>query len=740
MKRFPAASLFLILTSVSIGLFQHPAYGSKGESSSTSTPEVKLNDVRMKKLKDLNGHFPFKVPETPEAWEKRAEMLRKRILVTNGLWPMPERTPLNPVIHGRIERDGFTVEKVYFESHPGFYVTGMLFRPLGKQGPFPAVLAPHGHGGRLQMADAKKIQSQIEKGEERFAASGSVPKLALCAQLARMGVVTFMHDMIGYADSKQIRSAVAHGDIKNPPELDSPELWDFHSTQAELRVQNIFGLQTWNSIRSLDFLESLPDVDKTRIGVTGGSGGGTQTIILAAIDPRPVVVFPQGMVSTSMQGGCVCENTSLLRIQSGNVELAALFAPRPQAMSTANDWTKNMMKDGFPELKQLYTMLGHPENVECTDLPQFPHNFNYVTRALMYEWFNKHLNLGLESPIIEEDWELLAEKTSDPAYHVWNKEHPVPKLRGAEFERKFLRELSDRSDAQIQSLWPVNATAAEVYRETIGTAVKALIGRTLEDVGPVQQKEISSENRGHFVEKHSLLNIVNHGEQLPVVTLSPVGSASSGRTVLWLTGSGIAGLYQSEGVPVEAVQKLLSQGVTVIAADLFAQGKFVSESLSGDTNRTVEKSTSFAGYTYTYNNPLFIQRTHDVLSLVQMIRSDKSDVTELTLVGTDGIGPVVAAAGAVCGRGIDRLAVESNGFRFTNLKSFRDADFIPGITKYGDLPALLALNAPTPLLVIGDDESQAEVARLAYKAANSNIFWQQESNKPHNDVVKWLAP
>src|ERR1051325_815746 len=100
------------------------------------------------------------------------------------------------------------------------------------------------------------------------------------------------------------------------------------------------GLQTWNSIRALDFVTSLPDVDASRIGVPGASGGGTQTFILCAVDPRPTVAFPAVMVSTAMQGGCTCENCSLLRVGTGNIELAALMAPRPLGMSGADDWTK----------------------------------------------------------------------------------------------------------------------------------------------------------------------------------------------------------------------------------------------------------------------------------------------------------------------------------------------------------------------------------------------------------------
>ena len=158
-----------------------------------------------------------------------------------------------------------------------------------------------------------------------------------------------------------------------------------------MRLQSAMGLQTWNSIRALDFLSELPGVDAKRIGVTGASGGGTQTFMLCAIDDRPAAAFPAVMVSTAMQGGCVCENASHLRVGTGNVEIAALFAPKPLAFSAANDWTKEFMTKGFPELKQLYTLLGRPENVAAKAWLEYGHNYNRHAREFMYAWFGKHL-------------------------------------------------------------------------------------------------------------------------------------------------------------------------------------------------------------------------------------------------------------------------------------------------------------------------------------------------------------
>ena len=141
-------------------------------------PEGKRpDDSRLEPQKDLNGYFPFLVPKTREAWEVRKRELKQRILVSTGLWPMPQRTPLKPVIFGKTTRPGFTVEKVHFESVPGHFVTGLLFRPAGKkaEGKHPAVLCPHGHGGRLQDYGVASMAALIKSGAEKFSKSGRFP-------------------------------------------------------------------------------------------------------------------------------------------------------------------------------------------------------------------------------------------------------------------------------------------------------------------------------------------------------------------------------------------------------------------------------------------------------------------------------------------------------------------------------------------------------------------------------------
>ncbi len=640
-----------------------------------------LADVRLAPPKDLDGYFPFTVPESVEQWEVRAKELRQRILVSNGLYPMPEKTPLNVVMHGKVQRDGFTVEKVYFESHPGFYVTGLLFRPEGK-GPFPGVLCPHGHGGRLMDVGLEGVKKQIENGEEKNEESGRMPNLTRCATLARMGCVVFIHDMLGYADSIQLSDDLAHRYGKIRPHMEGTENWGLYSAQAELRLQSIMGLQTWNCIRALDFLCDLPDVDASRIGVTGGSGGGTQTILTCAIDERPVVAFPQGMVSTSMQGGCTCENTSLMRIGTGNVELCALFAPKPQGMTAANDWTKDMMTLGYPELKQLYKMYGHQENVECEAFLHFPHNYNYVTRAMMYPLFNQHLKLGLEEPIIEKDFKLLTETE----YSVWNAEHPAPAEQGEAFEIKLVKHLTESSQAQM------SAMPADQRLEMQQNAINVIIGRTLKTVGTIERTKVEKLDRGdHWLFK-DLVAAKDHGEQVAVLSIYPKGVEWSGRVLIWATGKGKAGLFTDDGKLLPEIRPVLDRGDAIITADLFAQGEIANADLPSDLNRVVKNPREFAGYTYTYNNPLFAQRVHDVLTLIAWARNGEHPVKNITLIGTDGAGPIIAAAGAVSGDQVQGLALEQNDYQFKSITDYKHENFLPGIVKYGDMAGLLELN------------------------------------------------
>ncbi|MDW8129467.1 MAG: acetylxylan esterase [Bryobacterales bacterium] len=323
--------------------------------------QIPAQDARNTKIPNTDTHFRMPAYRSLAEWEARRAKLRSQILAAAGLLPMPERTPLNPQIFGRIEHQDYSIEKVLLETLPGYYLGGNLYRPLGRSGRLPAVASPHGHWnyGRLEHQPLASIPAR-------------------CINLARQGYVVFAYDMAGYNDT-----------IQTPHTFGGPaeQLWSFSP----------LGLQLWNSIRAVDFLQSLPEVDPERIGATGASGGGTQTFLLAAVDDRIRFAAPVNMVSAIMQGGCVCENAPNLRLGTFNVEFAAMMAPRPLLLvSATGDWTRNTPREEFPAVRAIYELYGKPENVENAHMDA-PHNYNQASREAVYRFFGKHV-LGETDP------------------------------------------------------------------------------------------------------------------------------------------------------------------------------------------------------------------------------------------------------------------------------------------------------------------------------------------------------
>lgn len=681
-------------------------------------------DVRLQPLKDLDGYFPFQPVASAEAWSRRAREIRLRVLVSLGLWPLPTRTPLNAVVHGRIDRDTHTVEKVYFESMPGFFVTGNLYRPKDRTGRLPGVLCPHGHwaNGRFTDSGLEEVRKEIEAGAERFEEGGRSPLQARCVQLARMGCVVFHYDMIGYADSVQISQELAHGFSKQRPEMNTVENWGLFSPQAEAHSQSVMGLQTWNSIRALDFLLGLPDVDSSRIGVTGASGGGTQTFILGAVDPRPTVAFPAVMVSTAMQGGCTCENACGLRVGMGNVDIAALFAPKPLGMTAANDWTREMPTKGFPELQRHYALLGAPDMVSLTARLEFGHNYNSVGRAAMYAWMNRHLRLGLAEPILERDYRRLSREEMS----VWDVQHPKPG-GGPDFERGLLRWWTEDATRQLRTAL---ATPGE-FRRVAGGALEVLVGRTLPRPGEVTWKATASTETSGIREFRGLLRNLVAGEELPAICLVP--ARRKGRVVLWVDGAGKEGLGERSADGSwrlsPAVSRLLDKGHVVVGVDLFLQGEFLADGQPVRQTRRVKNPREAAAYTFGYNPSLCAQRIQDLLSVLSWLRSPEANavVGKVDWVGTVGFeeaAPWVVAARAVASEAVNAAAVDTAGFRFQRVSDIQAPEFLPGGARYLDLPGMIALGAPGALWLAGEGTEVSklpEAIRLAYAASTKKL-------------------
>ncbi len=316
-----------------------------------TVPQVPSGQSRYRTLDDR-----FAPPQfvNADGWTARAAYLREHVLASAGLLPLPEKTALHPSVFGEVRRADYSVAKVYFESLPGFFVTGNLYRPIG-DGPFPAVLSPHGHWayGRLE-------NTAINSGPGR------------AINLARQGFVVFTYDMVGYNDSQQVPHT-------------------FSGQREYLWGLSLSGLQLWDSIRALDFLESLPYVRRDAIGMTGESGGGTQTFLASAVDRRIAVSVPVNMISLHMQGGCLCENPPGLRLETTNVEIAATIAPRPLLMiSATGDWTNETLESEYPAMRGIYNLLDAPDHVRAVRITA-EHNYNRESREAMYAWMTRWL-------------------------------------------------------------------------------------------------------------------------------------------------------------------------------------------------------------------------------------------------------------------------------------------------------------------------------------------------------------
>ena len=700
-------------------------------------------DVRLGDLKDLDGYFPFEPPATREAWLARAEDVRRRVRVSVGLCPMPTKTPLNPVIHGTIARDGYTVSKVYFESVPGFFVTGNLYRPVKPQGKVPAVLFAHGHwkDARLAEQTADKLRAEIAAGEERFEQGGRSRFQSMCVQLARMGCVVWHWDMLGNSDSQQLSMDLAHGFRRQRPEMNTPTRWGLYSPRAESHLQSVMGLQTLNAIRSLDFVLGLPEVDPARVAATGSSGGGTQTMILAAVDDRVQLSFPVVMVSTSMQGGCTCENASLLRIGTGNVEFAALFAPKPQGMNTANDWTKELAVKGFPELQRAYSLFDAKDDVMLHRGEHFPHNYNAVTRSAFYTFLNRRFRLGCTEPVIERDYEPL----SRDELSVWDAAHPAPPAADPEYERTLLAWLADDAAKQIRE----EAATPEGLRQLVRPAVATLIGRSYERAGDVEWLLERKDERADHIRMTGVLRNITHGEEVPVSWLYPRNW--SGRVVVWLDEPGTAAAVADDGGLRPPLDRLVAAGAAVVTADLLLwRYGATTPAAAADgrrRQRVVKNPREFAGYTFGYNQPLFCQSVHDVLTIVRFLRTatvgSHPHPDAVAVAGFGDAGPIVLAARAVCGAAIDRAAAVTGGFRFADVTDYRDPLFLPGGARYLDIPGMVALGAPHPLWLSDDgprrgDAAETVIVAGGYPAGADGRLVQYRGPAPASPAAEWL--
>ncbi len=692
-------------------------------------------DRRRTEIRHLNLPCTFVAPATKAAWEKRARSLREHILVSMGLWPHPARSPLNAEITHRVEREGYSIENVRFQSLPGFYVTGNLYRPAGNgqsgaDGPVddsrgadgpgsadfsggvpgadnpggerlrPAILNPHGHW---------------KEGRLNHEPAGSVP--ARCINFALQGYVAFAWSMAGYNDSTQLDHR-AFGDNRKL-------LWGL----------SLMGLQLWNSMRSVDFLQSLPDVDNSRIACTGASGGGTQTFMLTAVDDRVRAAAPVNMVSAHMQGGCICENGPNLRIETNNMEIAALAAPRPMLLvSATGDWTVNTPVLEYPAIRAVYALYGAEECLAQVQIDA-GHNYNAASREAVYAWFGRWMldnesgNRISERPVEPESPDSMLAVTADDRPEDWVDEEGLTEV------------WIDRARKQLNKMKPSDARSLRRFRQVMSAGFRSIIGSPNTANGDLVATRLGMHRSGTCTVQSGFIGRRNVGDRVPFTEFRLPGPPRG--AVLVVHPDGVSALTQDNGRdPGPLVQQLLGKGLLVLSADVFLTGLAVGEPIDRErTDREPEDRKPASGehaYFSTYNRTATANRVQDILTAISWLRRT-GGVASVTLAGIGAAGPWCLLA---CGLSphVGRAVIDADRFETDSDEVYESRLFIPVLRRLGGLSAAAALATPAELYLHHTGHAfEIDEIEAAYRAADAlDRLRTQRTPAEMPQVVAWI--
>ncbi len=618
-------------------------------------------------------------PANPRQWRQRKPVVRKQFLAALGLGELPERTPLNSRVVATHDMGDYTISNVVFYSRPNFPVTANLYRPKNAAGRLPAVVCPIGHW--------------LESGKR----GGSLQ--TRCIKLVKMGYVVLIYDAIGQGER-----AVAGN--------------SHHEAGFALLPlgQTVAGWMVWDSMRAYDYLLTLPEVDPQRIGITGNSGGGLNSLFTAAADPRFAASAVAGYVfhfnNWIRYSGPHCTCTALpgLYRKMEWFEIAGLIAPRALLMmqgTADNIFPISGARTAGRLAESVYALEGVAGRARFDEFEGYSHGYHQPFREAMYGWMDFYLSgRGHGEPIPEG--KIVPLEADDPRLLC---DPDGSLMKSAKTVVELAREMADTLIPETPDTGYGGRRLLELVQELTAAPdpePQWLMPRVL------GREELENTR----LEKVYFLSEI--GQYIPGLLWLPKGRQAKKplRTVVIVDARGKAAVAESG-----LVEPLVERGYAVLSVDLRGRGETL-----GRIGKDRDNNYHFAWHSVLFGQPLAGRRGFDLIRTVDFISSRKDLTVEgLTLVGLGDEVPAVLLAAAADKR-IARVLC--NGY----MSSFRSlmqpvkvsshqeyirkwnpgamswgrldaphgdvdlGDVIPAVLERGDIPELAALIAPRPLL------------------------------------------
>jgi dienelactone hydrolase len=643
-----------------------------------------------------------------EAWGKRV-----RAEFHRAIGPFPERTPLNARILGVLERDGYRIEKVVFESRPDFLVTANLYIPTGGAGRYPAVLSPCGHTDNGKAGETYQ-QAYIS--------------------LVKLGFVVLTYDPLGQGERNEYWDTASHKAILKPGTMQHCHV----GNQCYLTGTNLAQYRIWDGMRAIDYLQSRDEVDAARIGVAGNSGGGTLTTYIIALDDRVHSGAPSCYITTlarrvETRGTADAEQNLVGQFPNmlDHADMLIAFAPKPLLICSAvhDFFPIEGAREAYRCLRRAYEAFGVPEKLAMAEADA-RHGWTIDLRTATYRWFNRWLRgdtSDVKEPAdiaVEPDENLYCTPQGQVAYLGSRTVFDM----NLDYAKSIRPERDHRAILSNPDQWQANVRQA---------AIKALrlsddwnipgqihsVGKTVEDGVSVEQLYVQTE---HGIVVPSLLfTRAEAKKEMPLIAyVDERGKYAE---------AGASGLYR----------RLVSAGCAVLAIDPRGMGETKSRAPShGGYYGYYGIEADFTYTSFMLDRPLVGMRVYDVMRTVAAVRNrDGIRSDRILCAGTGAAAPIAlfAAAldhslgGALCWKGpISYFSIVATRYHKWHVNCF-----LPDIVGHLDLPDLGAVVAPRALFIAepldGAKETASRASSLKQYALATDVC--RNAGRPGNFVL-----